>query len=626
MMQLGRTSATCREAFGGMKYFSLSRIKKAILHLQNFDSNWVVVPLVLAANGVNTEGLADLGDSSRKGSDHFLDQFFNGKLVGLPPFENCVNSMRPRFSDIYPNMRSQGKGDDFVYHQPTKLWSNVYSSRGYREMRMAGLISGERSAFKLQPTFSMEWKRRIGDQFRFEELLIWLFAFGGFPDRICNWKALNEEFERTYVYDQKLLPVYKKVFGLWTNYPWPNDILDSKLSDDLYQQALIPSRLADPGLISQESANNATASGGTGSRSEEVEGTDTESRDSVSAYPIDDVFIRQEQKTAFEVIRRINSGKLILDPDFQRDFIWSPERQSKLIESALMRIPLPVFYLAENKDGKAVIVDGLQRLTTFKRFLSNEFTLQGLASASLLNKTYDDLPPLLQSRVEDTNLILYVIDHKVPDRAKLDIFERVNSGVPLSRQQMRNCMYVGPATRWLKEQARSGAFLDATARVLDPLSMRDRECVNRFCAFSILGFERFRGDLDQFLADALDKMNQLREEDLKGLADSFQRSMRNNYHVFGRHAFRKHIGPNERKNPLNVALFDVFSVELAGLDEEFVKERREDFRASFYQLMLNPVFMEAITSSTNDPKKVCNRFSEARSSIARILNQNDRNA
>ena len=139
----------------------------------------------------------------------------------------------------------------------------------------------------------------------------------------------------------------------------------------------------------------------------------------IGAYPLDSMMIRTETRTIHDVVvRRVGKGFYIMDPDFQRDFVWDDKRQSRLIESVLMRIPLPVFYLAENTDGKLVVVDGLQRLTTFKRFLGEELRLQ-LANSPLHGKTFNGLPPKLQNRIEDTQLTLYLIDSKAPDRARL---------------------------------------------------------------------------------------------------------------------------------------------------------------------------------------------------------------
>ena len=170
-------------------------------------------------------------------------------------------------------------------------------------------------------------------------------------------------------------------------------------------------------------------------------------------YPIDTVLIRQENRTIYDVMRRIGQGAYIMDPEFQRDFIWSEAKQCKLVESVLMRIPLPVFYLAEDDQGQMVVVDGLQRLSTFKRFVDGKLRLSLPNKKALDNKRFVDLSPKLQNRVEDFNLTFYIMDAEVPERVRLDIFERVNSGVPLGRQQMRNSLYMGEATRFLKTEA-----------------------------------------------------------------------------------------------------------------------------------------------------------------------------
>ena len=85
-------------------------------------------------------------------------------------------------------------------------------------------------------------------------------------------------------------------------------------------------------------------------------------------------------------------------------------------------IPLPVFYLAEDDLGRMVVVDGLQRLSTFRRFVNNELRLKLPSRNDLNKKQFQELPPKLQNRVEDCNLVLYIIDAKVPTQARLDIF------------------------------------------------------------------------------------------------------------------------------------------------------------------------------------------------------------
>ena len=66
-------------------------------------------------------------------------------------------------------------------------------------------------------------------------------------------------------------------------------------------------------------------------------------------------------------------GKLVIQPDFQRQFVWDTKKSSRLLESALLDIPLPVIYLSEEMDGKEYVIDGQQRLTTFFSFIDGQF-------------------------------------------------------------------------------------------------------------------------------------------------------------------------------------------------------------------------------------------------------------
>ena len=325
-------------------------------------------------------------------------------------------------------------------------------------------------------------------------------------------------------------------------------------------------------------------------------------------YPIDDVLIRQETRTVYEVVRRINKGFYVMNPDFQRDIVWEEAQQSKLIESVIMRIPLPVFYLAEDEQGRMVVVDGLQRLYTFRKFLKDELVLRLSHQRELEGKRFSGLSPKLQNRVEDCNLIFYIIDSKVAESARLDIFERVNSGVPLTRQQMRNSLYMGRATRFLRREAETEIFLGATGRSLKSKTMRDREFVNRFCAFRLLGVDEYRGDMDQYLATCLRHMNKMENQDLDVLATDFHRGLANNYQLFDKHAFRKHTPGQDWRSVLNASLWDVMSTGLSRYSKDHIERDSSAFLDAFYGLLTNEEFNTAITYATNDQKRVRARF------------------
>ncbi|PEH89038.1 DUF262 domain-containing protein [Comamonas terrigena] len=353
---------------------------------------------------------------------------------------------------------------------------------------------------------------------------------------------------------------------------------------------------------------------------EEIEGIAKDEDASWGDYPIDTVLIRNENRTVHDVLRRIEKGSFVMDPDFQRDFIWPIDKQSKLIESVLMRIPLPVFYLAENNRGQMIVVDGLQRLSTFQRFANNNFPLKLPDQIELHGKYFSDLSPKLQNRIEDCGLILYVIDAKVPAKALLDIFDRVNSGIPLTRQQMRNSLYTGPATKFLRDEAASELFKKATGGSLKHETMRDRELINRFCAFALYGYQYYKGDMDIFLAEALVYMNTMPEMHFARLSNAFRSSLRSSIFIFGKHAFRKHYSEDQARSVFNASLWDVMTTTFCRYPESVLEAHAEAIKDCFYELLLNSDFNDSITLGTNQPNRVLTRFAMFEAMLEEIIN------
>lgn len=349
----------------------------------------------------------------------------------------------------------------------------------------------------------------------------------------------------------------------------------------------------------------------TDNQEEEIEGLGDSSDLQTTDYPLDDIMVRSETRAVSEVVKRIDRDRFFMAPDFQRDFVWEPARQSKLIESCIMRIPLPVLYVAEGDDGRIVVVDGLQRLTTFVRFIHNELKLTGLGKDHPLDgKRYTDLPVNLQERVEDTQLTLYILDKSAPQRAKLDIFERVNSGSVLTRQQMRNALYNGPGTQWLARMVNRKEFLEATGSSLNSKTMRDREAVNRFAAFHVLGADKYdSGDMDEFLARTIIYLNGKDETWLKQLEKRFCLSMRNNYALFEKHAFRKSLAwDQDRRSLINISLFDVFSTILSVTPKKTIDKNAEEIVGRIVELVNDEDYSYTITYSTNSTSQVKSRF------------------
>lgn len=143
-------------------------------------------------------------------------------------------------------------------------------------------------------------------------------------------------------------------------------------------------------------------------------------------YPVDELLIRNNRRTVHDVLRRIEQGRYVMNQDFQRDFIWPEDKQSKLIESVIMRIPLPVFYTVEDREGRMIVVDGLQRLATIRKFVNDDLRLRLPDRDELNGKRFSDLPPRFKNRIEDCNLIFHIFDSKTPECVRLEILDRVN--------------------------------------------------------------------------------------------------------------------------------------------------------------------------------------------------------
>jgi hypothetical protein len=294
--------------------------------------------------------------------------------------------------------------------------------------------------------------------------------------------------------------------------------------------------------------------------------------------------------------------------------------QSRLIESLLLRITLPTLYAAEGEEETWAIVDGVQRLSTIARFVAPEsidaepLRLAGLEYLREFEGfSFEDLPGRLQTRIEETELVVLLIRRGTPEEVKFNIFARTNTGGrPLTRQELRHALIPGPARAFLGELAGSDAFRQATGGSVSPERMSDREMSLRFLAFSLTPPENYRsGDFDQFLREAMHQINELSAGRRDELRAAFLRAMEANYAVFGEHAFRKRFRDITRRSPVNKALFEAKSVTLAGYEGSAIRllhKRRPQVEEGFLQLMEDPDFFNAVSSGTGDVGKVRLRF------------------
>lgn len=332
-------------------------------------------------------------------------------------------------------------------------------------------------------------------------------------------------------------------------------------------------------------------------------------------YAVAKLKMETKHLSVFQALRKIEKDEINLSPDFQRAFVWDAIKQSRLIESVLIRIPLPAFYLDATDQVNWSVVDGLQRLTTLSNYCRGaSFPLVGLQFLRELdNLKFGDLPPKYQVLIEDdTQLLFYNLMPGTPIEAKFTIFSRVNTGgMQLTPQEIRHALNQGPITKLLARLAKDPIFRRVTQGVVESLRMSDRELILRAIAFMHTGVEDYRAfnEMDAFLLAAMAELNKLPSRDLDSLAEEFLESLEKVRVIFGRYAFRKFTERDGRRSPFNKALFETWIVAVREYPIASLKKNTGGILDGFVDLInWSPTFVRSISSSTASYSAVHTRF------------------
>ncbi len=355
----------------------------------------------------------------------------------------------------------------------------------------------------------------------------------------------------------------------------------------------------------------------------------TESDDQITE-PFDPTLIRVETKPLSMdlLISRIREKEINLMPDFQRKAgIWSDAAQSRLIESMLIRIPLPAFYMDASDEDEWLVVDGLQRLTAINRFvIKKELRLSGLEFLHHLRRMgFDELPRNFRRRIKETQVTVYLIEKDTPSEVKFNIFKRINTGgLPLSFQEIRHALNQGEATKMLKMLAGSDEFKKATDYGIRDHRMAARECVLRFMAFTLKPYTSYKSsNFDGFLNDTMAALNKMPDFKLQVLEALFLQALKASEEIFRSYAFRKQYRKNAGRNPINKALFETWTVNLSALNDYQLKElkqKKDKLINGFIDLMNGSSgFDSSISQGTGNIAKVKLRFSEISKLIQEVL-------
>ena len=352
-------------------------------------------------------------------------------------------------------------------------------------------------------------------------------------------------------------------------------------------------------------------------------------RQSATEQPFDSskIKVRTVNVVVDQVVSRIRYGEIDLQPDFQRvRGIWDVKRKSRLIESLLLRIPIPVFYVAADHDEQWKVVDGVQRISTIYGYIEGEFPLAQMEYRREFDgKRYGELPRPMQRRISETQLVVNVIEPGTPPEVMFNIFRRINTGgMTLNGQEIRHALNPGLVRNYLKALAESEAFLDATDRSIRSHRMTDRECVLRFLAFYIEPWERYTtGSLENHLERAMKTINDMASEQLDAVAGAFEKAMRAATRIFGNEAFRKRYRPDDGRHQISLALFEAWGVQLARCSPQEIDRLvagRAEVRKRFMALLNGDTdFEKAISVSTGTPLRIRKRFTAIRDLVEEFL-------
>lgn len=356
--------------------------------------------------------------------------------------------------------------------------------------------------------------------------------------------------------------------------------------------------------------------------------------------------IRRDPFTMGELIDKIEHEEVNFFTLFQRKAdLWDETQKSRLIESVLLKLPLPAFFFDElekvDEKTKEItylwqVIDGLQRCSVLKNFavektmalVNLEFltqfdtkTYEKLPKEQQKKITFDKLPRELQRRITQTPITVYVVEKGTPEEVKFNIFKRINTGgLLLKPQEIRHALNQGIAATFIEELADLKEFKDATCKIIKTDRMEDRDFVTRFVSFYLTPYPAYEPDLDSFMSKGMAAIKNLSEEKRKQMKIDFIHAMKTSISIFGDDAFRKRQKKEDGRRPINKALFESLSVAFGKLSETQRKkliDQKERFKDNFIRINNDKKFFDSLASGTGQKERVQTRFSE----IEKILNE-----
>jgi len=307
-------------------------------------------------------------------------------------------------------------------------------------------------------------------------------------------------------------------------------------------------------------------------------------------------------------------------PAYQRHFVWDTGRQSALIESLLLGIPVPSLFMATNKDATWDVVDGVQRLRTILNFIGNEddlkktgiefkqLKLHNLEKLEAMNGVvYEDLPKSMQIMFQTRPVRITVLNDRSDFSVRYDLFERLNTGgVTLHPQEIRNCVYLGEFNDFIKDLSQNENFR-AVVKMTEERGNYE-ELVLRFFAY-YEDRENYSGSVKGFLNSFMEKKTKSfknKSHFSKLFSDTFK---------FLNENLPKGIVRDARKNRTPAVLYEAISIGTAMAMESGVQIDGGVLVA----LLNDKELKKCTTGATNNKKMLFKRIDMVRDRLSNAI-------
>lgn len=338
--------------------------------------------------------------------------------------------------------------------------------------------------------------------------------------------------------------------------------------------------------------------------------------------------IKKYDRMVKDIISSINDETIILTPDYQRHYLWDNKKSSKLIESILLNIPIPVIYASEENDGKWNIIDGLQRLNSLNRFYKNDFKLSGLEVLSELNgKKYSDLSDALKGKIDRGDLSIILLLESSSKDIQYDIFMRLNTGaVELNEQELRNCLYRGKLNDFLKHEMINNEDFKEIFNFKSPHKrMADVESILRYLSFSdnynmkFKKFDNYNGVIKNIINNFMIKYQNASDEILNDFRDKFYINIHKCKEIFGRKAFRKPNTDGGIDSRINRPLYETIMICFEKYSLEELLNKKDEIIQKTELLLKDSKFNDLISFATGNTVKTNERVEIYASLLEGIL-------